>query len=263
MQEKNTGKWFIDRFIFKASKIEIGCKFCGRKIYLPSCKAGKYKTCGGVCAAGWRNKIKTEQSLSRGFSTPNAERMRCCNTCSTIFYPRLTQIKNGAGKFCSQKCNTAGRNAMHTKESREKAVKTFNESVASGKYKQLAGKDSPRYSGGAKASVARNKHKFAARLKKYRKENPEKVREFTNSRSRRKFGRLPKGTVLLIKTLQKNKCPICHISLTDGFHVDHIIPLKKGGLHEKRNIQILCPSCNVRKSAKDPIEFMQSRGFLL
>lgn len=64
--------------------------------------------------------------------------------------------------------------------------------------------------------------------------------------------------------LQKNKCACCRGSLKKyGYHIDHIIPLAKGGKHENANIQLLCPSCNVRKSAKDPIEFMQSKGYLI
>jgi hypothetical protein len=29
------------------------------------------------------------------------------------------------------------------------------------------------------------------------------------------------------------------------------------------NVQLLCPPCNLKKHAKDPIQFMQERGFLL
>jgi hypothetical protein len=34
-------------------------------------------------------------------------------------------------------------------------------------------------------------------------------------------------------------------------------------MHTDFNVQLLCATCNLNKNAKDPIDFMQSRGFLL
>jgi 5-methylcytosine-specific restriction endonuclease McrA len=62
---------------------------------------------------------------------------------------------------------------------------------------------------------------------------------------------------------QKGKCAICRCKLGDKFHIDHIVPICAGGTSFPSNLQIACPPCNHRKSGKDPIAFMQSRGFLL
>lgn len=62
---------------------------------------------------------------------------------------------------------------------------------------------------------------------------------------------------------QKYKCAVCLASIKVKKHIDHIIPLSNGGTNDKSNIQLLCPPCNIRKKDKDPIEFMQSQGFLL
>jgi 5-methylcytosine-specific restriction endonuclease McrA len=53
------------------------------------------------------------------------------------------------------------------------------------------------------------------------------------------------------------------VCLDGGFHVDHIKPLALGGQHEPGNIQLLCPTCNVRKSCTDPIQYAQRNGRLL
>lgn len=38
-------------------------------------------------------------------------------------------------------------------------------------------------------------------------------------------------------------------------HVDHIIPLARGGAETEANLCVSCANCNLRKHAKDPIEF--------
>ena len=43
-------------------------------------------------------------------------------------------------------------------------------------------------------------------------------------------------------------CEICGTGLGDtGFHVDHIIPIARGGLHTQENLQIAHPFCNQSK----------------
>lgn len=64
-------------------------------------------------------------------------------------------------------------------------------------------------------------------------------------------------------TLQKWRCVTCRADLKLGKHLDHVIPLAAGGRHEVGNFQWLCPSCNLAKSARNPVDFMQSRGFLI
>ena len=59
---------------------------------------------------------------------------------------------------------------------------------------------------------------------------------------------------------QAKVCYWCSDPCEYSFHVDHFYPLSKGGKHELYNLVIACPSCNLRKSAKDPQEFAQEIG---
>lgn len=40
------------------------------------------------------------------------------------------------------------------------------------------------------------------------------------------------------------------------------MPIARGGSNTDDNVQLLCPACNLKKSAKHPVDFMQERGFL-
>ena len=66
-----------------------------------------------------------------------------------------------------------------------------------------------------------------------------------------------------IKNLQNGKCAYCAIKLSKKYHVDHIYPLSKGGSNWANNLQILCPSCNLNKHAKHPIDYAREIGLLL
>jgi len=242
--------WFEKRFDEDSTKHRLNCVICNKPMWFPKSKYGLYKTCGGKCSD---EKAKAnKENLKRN-----------CIKCGKIFYPRLQQVKAGNGFYCSQKCNTAKNELAHTPEAIKKRVQSFKETMAVNGYKR--GQDHPRWAGGSKATYERRKisGKIKETLKKYRSKNPEKVKEWSQKRSAGKTGRLPKGFIAWLKEQQKNLCVICSQNLPDNYHVDHIYPISKGGKHEPQNIQLLCPSCNVKKAAKDPIEYMQSVGYLI
>jgi len=48
---------------------------------------------------------------------------------------------------------------------------------------------------------------------------------------------------------QKGKCWHCGVKL-NGYHIDHLIPLSRGGTNKANNIVCSCLSCNALKGAK-------------
>lgn len=128
---------------------------------------------------------------------------------------------------------------------------------------------------------AENRERFLAGCAAWKAANPERVRasqrawvlanwekkriENQNYRALKKLGEgLSVGLVQRLVRLQKGRCACCAEKVVpEKFHVDHIMPLSKGGEHNDKNIQLLCGRCNLQKHAKHPIDFMQSRGFLL
>jgi 5-methylcytosine-specific restriction endonuclease McrA len=112
----------------------------------------------------------------------------------------------------------------------------------------------------------KNKEIIAERIKAWNAKNPEKVRMHAINRRHRTLsagGKLSRDIVRNLYILQRGLCPCCGQSLGDKFDVDHIVPISKGGANIDSNIQLMRRKCNNFKRAKDPIDFMQSRGFLL
>jgi HNH endonuclease len=85
-----------------------------------------------------------------------------------------------------------------------------------------------------------------------------------NRREKESGGKLSKGLIYKLLRLQRGRCAVCCCDLVKAkYHLDHIDPISRGGKNEDRNIQLLCQPCNQTKHAKDPVDFMRSRGFLL
>lgn len=109
-----------------------------------------------------------------------------------------------------------------------------------------------------------NKELCKKKNAEWTKNNPEKIKiKNQKRRTAKSTGSLTATHIKAMYISQKEKCPVCKKSIKDKYHIDHVTPLAKGGSNDIENIQLLCPFCNLSKGAKDPIEFMQSRGFLL
>ena len=110
-----------------------------------------------------------------------------------------------------------------------------------------------------------NPDKVKAAYSGWKSRNPEKVRLSNQNRRAKKIasGNLSNGLSERLYKLQKGLCACCKQPLGDDYHLDHILPLALGGTNTDDNIQLLRAECNMQKSAKHPIEFMQQRGFLL
>jgi len=122
-----------------------------------------------------------------------------------------------------------------------------------------------------KESARRSKAKHAevrrAEVRQWFADNPDRRVEYEQNRRAKKRsngGILTVGIKGKLFRLQSGKCPCCHGKFPIGkMHMDHNMPLALGGSHNDTNMQLLCQPCNQSKHAKHPIDFMQSRGFLL
>lgn len=242
----------------------------------------------GVVSASWRAQViltcsKCGKLFDRGYRISRTRAARpqfcsaecraskpdkACETCGKLFRPRsVTRTK-----FCSMACNTVGITFILSDEVQAKRLAATRKAHEEGRIPHLKGAAKPNWRGGKAAFQERRKAiqqqrnatgDAAAALRAYRKANPDKVREFSIRRKGRKLDRLAYGTLPKIRLAQRNRCAICRTSLRGGDHIDHIVPLSKGGKHIAQNLQLLCPHCNLTKSGRDPLVHMRSLGRLL
>lgn len=115
-----------------------------------------------------------------------------------------------------------------------------------------------------------------AAVKAYRLANPEKVKA-----SKKVWSATPNGRLCDLNKLHKRRAAkkatpnpvttkelaairaeangLCHYCRQQKkLTFDHVKPLAKGGAHSRDNIVMACGSCNSRKGAKDPTEFVQA-----
>ena len=103
-----------------------------------------------------------------------------------------------------------------------------------------------------------NPERTIATHKKYTDKNPDKVLAINRNYRARKAkaeGSHTAEDVANILAKQNKFCFWCNTEL-EKIHIDHIIPLCKGGKNDASNLVASCPSCNCSKGAKLPEEFL-------
>lgn len=69
--------------------------------------------------------------------------------------------------------------------------------------------------------------------------------------------------VVYLFELQKGKCTFCLKPLEKGrFHIDHHVPLARGGANDRSNLRLLHKQCNLDKGASDPVAHALKHGLL-
>lgn len=99
---------------------------------------------------------------------------------------------------------------------------------------------------------------FKENVRAYHRAHPEATRAKGNNRRARELaagGTFGKADVQAKLAQQKGLCYWCRTPLGSNYHVDHVMPLSKGGSNGPENIVCACSTCNLSKGAKMPWEF--------
>ena len=168
------------------------------------------------------------------------------------------------------------------------SVKAFRERNAESIKAKQAAYHAEWYAKNRDKKLAQNKEYLQANpevsrkaVRKWQKANPEKAASYakawyadpinsathSNIRRARKAaagGAYTSADARAILSAQGHRCAYCRDDLRKTKrHLDHIMPLARGGSNDPSNLQWLCATCNLSKGAKDPIEFARERGLLV
>lgn len=102
---------------------------------------------------------------------------------------------------------------------------------------------------------ARWRHANPSYASQHRLDNAPKYRVYReNRRAREANGVLSRNIVERLYERQRGMCACCSVALGDRYHLDHVIPLSRGGSNTDDNVQLLLDKCNARKGSRLPTE---------
>ncbi len=205
---------------------------------------------------------------------PSRSALKACNRCARErafeFFNKNPSSPDGYYSLCKdcravQKVEYRQRPDVIAKE-KARLAKAYVDNR-----EMLLARRKARYAADKPKALAKNREWRDAHLEQHRaqcrqwaKDNPEAMRAINSTRRALKNGaegRYGPDDVARMLREQDRKCNCCRVDLS-AFHVDHRIPLSRGGSNWPVNLQLLCPPCNLSKSDKLPHEFEAYRAAL-
>lgn len=104
----------------------------------------------------------------------------------------------------------------------------------------------------------KNKEQINARRKIKRALDPT-VERIKTAKRRSAQGVIPKDIIDKLLSIQKNLCACCTQPLNGLFHLDHKVPISRGGTNDESNLHLLLPKCNLEKYNLTFEEFLEKR----
>jgi 5-methylcytosine-specific restriction endonuclease McrA len=106
----------------------------------------------------------------------------------------------------------------------------------------------------------RNSEKRKTTVKLYRRtEQGRLVKKVSNHKRKLQLkengGAFTVQEIINLYLSQKAKCWYCSKSIKDNYHIEHRIPISRGGSNDISNIVLSCPECNLQKGNKLPHEW--------
>lgn len=195
-----------------------------------------------------------------------AERVTANGSCWPCSAARAKSHRPGWAAKNKDKLNAYDRERRRQHPERHQAYYAKNADRIRERQRKRAAANPEKNRNRVKAWAAENPEAVKRTHRKWVLANPEKIAANDRKQRARRLGAEGSHTAAEILDLfkrQHGKCAYCRISLQNGYHADHVVPLAKGGSNWITNIQLTCPDCNFRKNRADPIDFARRLGKLL
>lgn len=223
--------------------------------------------------AGLTTITKGTRKMATPDSTPNLPTKQCtkCGTtypADPTFWHKDKNRKDGLSPWCKT-CNC--KNAKNWKKNNPERKRELNRAwVKANPEKQKESNDKweaknpEKLRAKARRWYAAHSEQCRTRSKQWRVANPSKV---ILQKHRRRALKLhvecvntPFDAQAQLKR-QHGKCYYCHCKLA-VYHIEHVIPLSRGGSDHPDNKVLACPACNLSKRDKLPHEFTKGGRLL-
>ncbi len=236
------------------------CAICGGLTPLPKKRGCRPKYCSDACrlvARGEARRVLRE-------TQPDRVRERNRNAVVRWRAGHRDSFKRSRRKsYARHKDSYLARRRSYVAARREKERERARARYAANKLRTLARQ---------KAYRADERRKEQARLKtaawrvanterareasrRYQKEHPEAAHKSTSTRRARKIEAFVEAVdPLVVFERDKGRCGVCRkpVKPESKWHVDHVIPLVRGGAHCYDNVQLTHARCNQSKHAQLP-----------
>lgn len=204
-------------------------------------KHGLHPRCKECTKADMRNRAALKRSLVPIATQPA---FKCCSKCAiSLPIASFRVAKKGDKSYARGVCLECER-IGHRERNRTRYVEQREDVLAANNEWRAANREI------ANRSVAA-----------WHKAHPDVIRANRSSNNAKRKGapghHVASDIALQLST-QEGLCFYCGDEL-ESYHVDHFIPLSRGGTNWPSNLRLACPGCNMRKSSKMPWEFMPSR----
>ena len=206
-------------------------------------------------------------------STPDLPTKQCTKCGAThpadpAFWHKDKNRKDGLSPWCKT-CNS--KNAKNWKKNNPERKRELNRAwVKANPEKQKesndrwAAKNPEKLRAKARRWYAAHPEQCRTRSKQWRVANPSKVILQKHRRRALKLhvegAGIPFDAQAQLKR-QHGKCYYCQCKLTE-YHIDHVIPLTRGGSDHPDNKVLACPSCNLKKYNRLPHEWTKGGRLL-